>query len=212
MVLSRTGFYQTSSDQGSSGASEARTQSTELTLARATPHINRVLTASGTYSPCGGNTRGSETHGLAYVGANPRPQCRAHATRFGRRRLRFASLAWIGSGAASGTAARQRAAGCSVCRLQRDCAQVALGCNTVHVVATHCAALLRHTCVAQRQMSRRAAVAAQMSAGDGFGCGADVGRPGMDSFAVQRWARDRLGPVADVGGGWTWSRCRCGRV
>ena len=92
MVLSRTGFYQTSSDQGSSGASEARTQSTELTLARATPHINRVLTASGTYSPCGGNTRGSQTHGLAYVGAHPRPQCRAHATRFGQRRLRFACL------------------------------------------------------------------------------------------------------------------------
>ena len=51
------------------------------------PHINRVFTASGTCSPCGGNTRGSQTHGLAYVGANPRPQCRAHATRFGQRRL-----------------------------------------------------------------------------------------------------------------------------
>jgi hypothetical protein len=39
----------------------------------------------------------------------------------------------------------------------------------------------------------------------------------MDSFAVQRWARDRLSPVANVGGGWTvaWSRrprCRGGRA
>jgi hypothetical protein len=76
------------------------------------PHINRVLTACGTCSPCGGNTRGSQTHGLAYVGANPRrPQCRAHATRFGQRRLRFA---WIESDAASGPAAQQRSAGCSV--------------------------------------------------------------------------------------------------
>ena len=45
------------------------------------PHINGVFTASGTYSPCGRNTRGSQRHGLAYVGANPRPRCRAHATR-----------------------------------------------------------------------------------------------------------------------------------
>jgi hypothetical protein len=46
------------------------------------PHINRVFTVSGTYSPCGGNARGSQTHGLAYVGANPRPQCRTPTTRF----------------------------------------------------------------------------------------------------------------------------------
>ena len=58
------------------------------------------------------------------------------------------------------------AAGCSMCRPQRDWAQVALGCNTEHVVATQCAALLRHACVAQRRMSRRAAVVTQMSAGD----------------------------------------------
>ena len=62
----------------------------------------------------------------------------------------------------------------------------------------------------------------RMSAGDGFGCGADVGwgwtlsqgrcGPGMDSFAVHRggqgidsvqlqmWAGGGLGPGADVGG------------
>ena len=71
------------------------------------PPIIRCFTASGTCSHYGGNTRGSQRHGRAYVEANPRPQCRAHATRFGRRRLRFA-FAWIGSGAASGTAACSR--------------------------------------------------------------------------------------------------------
>jgi hypothetical protein len=35
----------------------------------------------------------------------------------------------LGSDAASGTAVQQRAAGCSVCRPQRDRSQVALGCN-----------------------------------------------------------------------------------
>ncbi len=68
------------------------------------------------------------------------------------------SLRLLGSDAASGTAARQRAAGCSMCRPLRHSA---LGCNTVHVVATQCV-LLRHTCVAQRQMSRRAAVVTPM--------------------------------------------------
>jgi hypothetical protein len=53
-------------------------------------------------------------------------------------------------------------------------------------------------------------VVAQMSARDGFGCGADVrgGRTlsrckrgrGIDSVPGQRWARDRISPVADVGG------------
>ena len=41
------------------------------------PISPRVFTASGTCSPCGWNTRGSQTHGLAYVDAHPRPQCRA---------------------------------------------------------------------------------------------------------------------------------------
>ena len=53
--------------------------------------------------------------------------------------------------------------------------------------ATQCAALLRHTCVAQRQMSRRAAVAAQVSAGHGFS-------------------------YRQVGKGSTQSQCRGGRV
>ena len=69
------------------------------------PHINRVFTASG-----GGNTRGSQRHsarpwhGLAYVEANPR-QCRAHATPFGQRRLRFAGLDGIGCSQSHGSAA-----------------------------------------------------------------------------------------------------------
>ena len=136
----------------------------------ATRIIKRVFTASGTCSPCGGNTRGSQTHGLAYVEANPRPQCRAQATRFGQRRLRFASLE---SDAASRMAARQRAAGCSMCRPQRDWVQVALGCNTVHVVATQGAAA-SHLCCAEADVP-------EGSTGD-----TDVGL-GMDSVAVQMW-------------------------
>ena len=90
------------------------------------------------------------------------------------------SLRLLESDAASGTAAQQRSAGCSMCRPLRDRSPVVLGCNTVHVVATQCvwlqhSVLLRHTCVAQRQMSRRAAVVTQMWA----------------------WA-------------WTRLRCRCG--
>ncbi len=71
---------------------------------------------------------------------------------------------------------------------------MALCCNTVPVVATHSAALLRHTC---RQMSRRAAVVAQMWAGDGLGCGADVGGYGFSRSA-------------EVGKGSNQSSCRCG--
>jgi hypothetical protein len=108
------------------------------------------------------------------------------------------SLRLLGSDAASGTAAQQRAAGCSMCRPQRDRSPVALGCNTVHVVATQCmwlqhSVLLRHTCLAQREMSRKAAVATQMSAW------AWIRSPGRR-------------PGAQVGAGsWTCSRCRCGR-
>jgi hypothetical protein len=85
----------------------------------------------------------------------------------------FASLAWIGSDAASCKAARQRAVGCSM-RVRSGIV------HRWHSVATQCMWLqhiaLRHTCVAaQRQMSRRAAVVAQMSARDGLGCMADVG-------------------------------------
>ncbi len=63
----------------------------------------------------------------------------------------------------------------------------------------HCAALLRHTCVAQRQMSRRAAVVAQTSAGDGFGCGADVGK-GSTQSRCRCGRGEGLGPGAEVGG------------
>ena len=85
-----------------------------------------------------------------------------------------------------------------------------------HSVATqdawlqHSVLLLRHTCVAQRQMSRRGAGVAQRSAADGFGCGADVGKGwtrsqgrggrGIDSVQLQMWGEGGLGPVAEVGG------------
>jgi hypothetical protein len=113
------------------------------------------------------------------------------------------SLRLLESDAASGTAAQQRSAGCSVCRPQRDRSQVALdsacGCNTVRVVATQCVwlqhiVLLRHTSVAKRQMSRRAAVATQMWAWP----------------LTRLWCRCGLGWTrADVGWGWTLSQCRC---
>ena len=53
-------------------------------------------------------------------------------------------------------------------------------------------------------------MATQISAGDGFGCGADVGRgrtlsqgkggQGIDSVQLLMWAGGGLGPGADVGG------------
>ncbi len=53
-------------------------------------------------------------------------------------------------------------------------------------------------------------MAAQMSAGDGLGCGADVGAgrtlsrckggQGIDSVPLQMWAGGGLGPGAEVGG------------
>jgi hypothetical protein len=96
---------------------------------------------------------------------------------------------------------------------------VALGCNTVHMVVTQCAALLRHICVAQRRMSRKTAVMAQMWAWAWTRLRCRCGR-GMDSLAVQRRARDRLGPGADVGGyepspvasDERSPKCRCGRI
>jgi hypothetical protein len=161
----------------------------------ATRIIKRVLTASGTYSPCGGNTRGSQTHGLAYVEANPRPQYRAHATRFGQRRLRFACLNRM-QPVARQRSSVQPVAACavrsgiahrwhSVATLCMWLQHGACGCNTV------CCAAASHLCVAQRQMSRRAAVATQMWA----------------------WAWTRLRcrcglgwTSADVGWGWTLSQ------
>ncbi len=166
-------------------------------LLRAKPRtcITRVFTASGTCSLPADGILGAVKGAAASLTsklAHPRPQCRAHATRFGQ------SLAWIGSDAASCSAARQHAAGCGMCRPQRDCAQVALGCNRVHVVATHSDALLCHTCLAQRQMPQRAAEVAhwQMSAGDGFGCGADVVAPPADAGPVPAVAR--AGPAAET--------------
>ena len=82
----------------------------------------------------------------------------------------------------------------------------ARGCNTV-------------CCAAAPRLCRAEADVPEGSSGDTDVGGGLIrlrcrcGPPGMDSFAVQRWAAgDRLDPGADVGGGWTWSRCRCGRV
>jgi hypothetical protein len=155
------------------------------------PHIDRVSTASG-----GGNTRGSQGHGLAYVEANPRPQCRAHATRFGQRRPPFACLDWIGCSQPHGGAAAcsrlQRVASAAGSftggtRLQHS----ACGCNTVC-----CAAASRLCCV-------------EADVPEGSSGGTDIGGgwirlrcrcgPGMDSFAGQK-----------VGKGSTRSTCRCG--
>jgi hypothetical protein len=194
------------------------------------PHINRVLTVSGTYSPCRWNTWGGQRHGVAYVGANPRPQCRAHASRIGQRRLRFACVDRMQP------VARQRGS-------VQPVAACAVRCDTVHSVATQrmwlqhsgcgcnmCAAA-SHLCCAEAdvpegssgdadvglgmdsvavQMWARAWTLSQCSCG---WVGGWVGGGGGGSFAlVQRWARDRLSPFADVGGGWTWSRCRGGLV
>jgi hypothetical protein len=98
---------------------------------------------------------------------------------FGQRRLRFA---WIESDASSRTAAQQRSAGCSACRPQRDRAQVALGCNTVHVVATQCMWLRHILCAAASLLCCAEADIPEGSSGD-----TDVG-VGMDSVAVQTWA------------------------
>jgi hypothetical protein len=172
------------------------------------PHINRVLTDSGTCSLQMEYSAQSKAlrHGLAFVEANPRPQCRAHATRFGQRRLRFACSNRTQPVARQRSSVQPVATG--AVRNGIDRAKVALGCNIVRVVATHCAALLRHTCVALRQMSRRAAVVAQMWAGDGLGCGADVGwgwtllqwckgGQGIDSVQLLMWVGG--GVCAEVG-------------
>ena len=165
----------------------------EKKLATRTSPESSLPVAAGTLGAVNGTAHGGDTASLTskpiLVNAAHTPSDSASGA--------FASLAWIGSDAASRKAARQRAAGCNMCRLQRDRSPVALGCNIVHVVATRCAALMRHTCVAQRQMSRRAAGLAQRSAGDGFGCGADVGKgwtrsqckggQGIDSVKLRMW-------------------------
>ena len=163
------------------------------------PHIDRVSTA------CAAGILGA-VNGTASLTSKPiLVHSAAHTPRDSASGA-LASLAWIGSDAASRKAAQQRAAGCRMCRPQGDRSQVALGCNTVDVVATQYPALLRRTCVAaQRQMSRREAVAAQMSARDRFGCGADVGGgwtlsqgrggQGIASVQLQMWVGVDLVPV-----------------
>ena len=172
------------------------------------PHINRVFTASG-----GGNTRGQSKAQRTAV-TRPRlrrskPSSMPHT----RQAIRPAapSLRLLGWDRMQ-PVARQRGsvqpvAACAVCSgiVPRW-----------HSVATqdawlqHALLLMRHTCVAQRQMSRRAAGLAQRSAGDGFGCGADVGQRwtlsqgrcgrGIDSVQLQMWVGGGLGPGAEVGG------------
>ncbi len=141
--------------------------------------------------------RGSQTHGLAYVEAHPRPQCRAHATRFGQRRGALASLAWIGCSQWHGSAAAcsrlqhvPSAAGSLTggTRLQHS----ACGCNTVHVVATQCAS-------ASHLFSAEGDVPEGSSGDTDVGLGMDSvsgqtsrctsGCGVMDLFPVQMWAR-----------------------
>ncbi len=150
------------------------------------PHIDRVFTASGTCSSCGWNTRGSQRHGLAYVEAHPRPQCRARAKRFGQRLLRFACSdrigcsQWHGSAAACSRLQHVLSAAGSFTggtRLQHS----GCGCNTLC-----CAAAPRLCC-------------AQAGVPEGSTGGADVGR-GMESVGG-----------AEASGGKTLSRCRGGQ-
>ena len=186
------------------------------------PHIKRVLTASGTYSPCGRNTLGSQTQRLAYVEANPRPQYRAHATRFGQRRLRFACLNRM-QPVARQRSSVQPVAACAVrSGIAHRWHSVATQCMWLQYSACGCntfCVLLRHTCVAQGQMSRRAAVAAQMWAwawtrlrcrcglgwtradvGWGWTLSQCKGGQWIDSVQLQVWVGGGLGPGADVGG------------
>jgi hypothetical protein len=144
------------------------------------------------------NVGAADWHGLAYVDAHSRPKSRAHAKRFGQRRLRCTCLDWIGSSQWHGSAAAcsrlqhvTSAAGLLTggTRLQRS----ACGCNTL------CCAAASHVCCAEADVT------------EGSSGGTGVGGA---------WTRLRcrcgpghgLGPGADVGAGaWTWSRCRCGR-
>ena len=178
----------------------------EPKLATRTSTESSLPVAAGTLGAVKGTAHGCDTASLTskpiLVNAAHTPSDSASGA--------FASLAWIGSDAASRKAARQRAAGCSMCRLQRDRAPVALGCNTGRVVATQCAADASHLCCAEADVPEGSRAGTEVGGGwIRLRCRCGLG---MDSFAVQRWARDRLGPGADVGEGWNQSRCRCGRV
>ena len=145
----------------------------------ATRIIKRVLTASGTYSPCGRNTRGQPN-------APPRLRRSKSSSTVPRTRhtIRPAapSLRLLESDAASGTAAQQRSAGCRMCRPQRDRSQVALGCNTVHVVATW-RMWLQHSVL---RCCVTLVCCAEADVPEGSSGDTDVGL-GMESVAVQMW-------------------------
>jgi hypothetical protein len=110
----------------------------------------------------------------------------------------FASLAWIGS---DEPVARQR-------RSVQSVAACAVRCGIVHrwhSVATQWMWLqyIGLRCCATLVLS-------QADVSEGSSGETDV-RGGMDSAAVQMWAGDGLVRMADVGWGWTLSRCRGGQ-
>jgi len=101
------------------------------------------------------------------------------------------AFAWLGSDAASGTAAQRRAAGCNRRRPQRDRAQVVSRWHSVVTQRTWftlCCAAASHLCCAEADVP-------EGSSGD-----TDVAL-GMDPVPAQMWAGDGLGPGADVDGG-----------
>jgi len=136
----------------------------------------------------------NETRPSSSIDAEPPPECRAHATRFGQRRppIRFACLDWIGCSQWQGSAAAcsrlqhvPSAAGSLTggTRLQHS----AYGCNTVCCCVT--LVLRRGRCPGGQQWWHRCgrgmdSVAWQMWAG-------------MASFAGQRWAMSII-PNADA--------------
>jgi hypothetical protein len=156
------------------------------------PHINRVFTPPVARAlPADGILGAVKRHGLAYVDANPR-QCRAHATRFGRRRLRFACLdrigcsQWYGSAVSCSRLQHVLSAAGSFTggtRLQPS----ACGSNTFCCCVTP-VLLRRGRCPGGRQWWRRC------RRGNGFGRGADVG----------------AGRTLSRCNGSTQSSCRCG--
>ena len=102
------------------------------------------------------------------------------------------AFAWIGLDRIGCNRLHGSAAACS--RLQQTPSATGSIVHRWHSGATRRTwlqqSLLRccsHTCVAQRETSRRAAV------------------------PVQTWTGDGLSPGADVGGGWAQSRCGCGQ-
>jgi hypothetical protein len=148
------------------------------------PHINGVFTASGTYSPCRWNTRGSQRDGLDYVDAHPRPQCRAHTTRFGQRRLRFACLNRVQPVSRQRSNLQPVATDPVLSGIVHRWHSVATQCMRLHHIVLRCCVtpvLRRGRCPGGQQWRHR--------------CGR-----GMDLVPVQMWAW-----------AWTQSRSRRGR-